>query len=318
MVAQRAENLADLKPETIEIHPMAMTIGAEITGADLTKPLSEKQRDEINAALLKWKVLFFRAQHMNHDQHIAFSRQFGECTTAHPVYGGGTEEYPEIYTIDRDRRNKRYKGADVIHPWTGWHADVTPAINPPKISILRGEQMPPYGGDTQFADMVLAYYALSETMRNFIDGLRCIHRYQGNAAVGINKEYLETINRTLLISEHPMVRIHPETGEKVLYVVPGFVESIVDLTPTESQALLALLKTHAARPEFNVRFRWGSGDVAMWDNRQTVHRGPKDVINTDFPRVIHRTTLIGDIPYGPDGRKSVSIEGKPMEPIPPR
>lgn len=316
MGAQTAEAV-DAQPQTIEIRPMAMTIGAEIVGADLTKPLPDKQFKEVHAALLKWKVLFFREQHMNHAQHVAFSRQFGDCTTAHPVYGGQNDEFPEVYSIDRDRRNKRYKGADVIHPWTGWHADVTPAINPPKISILRGETMPPYGGDTQFADMVAAYNALSPTLRAFIDTLRCIHRYQGNAAVGINKEYLDTLNRNRLVSEHPLVRIHPETGERVLYVVPGFVESIVDLTPTESQSLLTLLKTHAARPEFNVRYRWSSGDVAMWDNRQTLHRGPKDVIDTDFPRIIHRTTLVGDVPYGPDGRKSVSIEGDPIEAVRP-
>lgn len=315
MVAQAAETLQDAAPETIEIRPMAMTIGAEIVGADLTKPLPPKQFEEVHAAFLKWKVLFFRAQHLNHEQHIAFSRQFGECTPAHPVYGGQNEEYPEMYSIDRDRRNKRYKGADVIHPWTGWHADVTPAINPPKLSILRGEKMPPYGGDTQFADMVLAYNALSPTMQAFIDTLRGIHRYQGNAAVGISKEYLDTINSNRLVTEHPLVRVHPETGEKALYIVPGFLESIADVTPTEGQALMTLLKTHAARPEFNVRFRWGDGDVAMWDNRQTLHRGPKDVINTDFTRIIHRTTVMGDIPVGPDGRQSVSIEGEPIKAV---
>ena len=315
MNAHNAKTANEHQPETIEIRPLAMTIGAEIIGADLTKPLPDKQAEEIYAALLKWKAIFFRNQHMNHEQQVAFSRRFGECTPAHPVYGGQDEIYPEIYSIDRDRRNKRYKGGDVIYPWTGWHADVTPAINPPKISILRGEQMPPYGGDTQFADMVLAYNSLSEKLRTFVDTLRCIHRYQGNAAVGISKEYLDTLNRNLLITEHPLVRVHPETGERVLYVVPGFVESIVDLTPTESNDLLAMLKTHAARPEFNIRYKWSSGDVAMWDNRQTLHRGPKDVINSEFERVIYRTTLIGDIPVGPDGRQSVSIEGDPIKPV---
>ena len=315
MAAQTAEAIQELEPETIEIKPLALTIGAEISGVDLSKPLSDQQFREIHAAFLKWKVLFFRAQHLNHDQHIAFSRMFGECTPAHPVYGHQDDAYPEMYTIDRDRRNKRYKGGDVLYPWTGWHADVTPALNPPKISILRGEKMPPYGGDTQFADMVLAYNNLSPKLRDFVDTLRGIHRYQGNAGVGISKEYLETLNRNRLVTEHPLVRVHPETGEKTLYVVPGFLESIVDVTPTESQALLVMLKTHVARPEFNVRFKWGDGDLAMWDNRQTLHRGPKDVINTDFTRIIHRTTVMGYIPVGPDGRQSVSIEGEPLTPV---
>ena len=315
MVARRAETDADAQPETIEVRPMAMTIGAEIFGADLTKPLPEKQRDEIYATFLKWKVVFFRTQNLNNDQHVAFARQFGECSPAHPVNGYQDPAYPEVYSLDRDSRNKRYKGGELVTPWSGWHADITAAVNPPKISILRGDVVPPYGGDTQFADMVLAYNELSPTLRGFVDTLRGRHRYQGNLAVDIKKEYLERIQKNMIVSEHPLVRIHPETGERVLYVSPNFLESICDVTPTESQALMALLKTHAARPEFNVRYKWGTGDVVMWDNRQALHRAPRDVINSEFPREVHRVTLVGDIPVGPDGRPSVSIEGKPLEPV---
>ncbi len=304
----------EFEPETIEVRPMAMTIGAEIFGADLKKPLSEKQRDEIYKTLLKWKVVFFRDQHLNHDQHVAFARQYGDCTPAHPVMGWQDDNYPEVYSFDRDRRHKRYKGEDLFNPWSGWHADVTAAINPPKISILRGDEVPPYGGDTQFADMVAAYNALSPTMREFIDKLHGIHRYQGNYGTNITKEYQEQLQKYVYISEHPLVRVHPDTGERVLYVSSNFLDNIPELSPTESQSLTALLKTHAARAEFTVRFRWGNGDIAMWDNRQTQHRAPRDVIDSQFPRVMHRVTLMGDIPFGPDGSKSTSIEGGELQP----
>ena len=291
-----------------------MTIGAEIVGVDITRPLSSKIISEIRKAFLKWKVLFFRNQKLNHDQHIAFSKQFGECTPAHAVYGHQDDRWPEIYTVDRDRRDKRYKGPDLLFPWSGWHADVTPALNPPAISILRGDKMPPYGGDTQFADMVAAYNALSKTMKNLVDQLRGVHRYRGNAGVNASKDYQKTLQKNLLVSEHPMVRVHPETVEKAIYCAPSFIESIVDLKPTESEALLVMLKTHVARQEFNVRFKWTDHSLAMWDNRQVLHMGPKDIINSEFSREIHRTTLMGDIPVGPDGRPSTSIEGEPIKP----
>lgn len=314
MAAEQTELGTENAPSTIEITPLAITIGAEVSGVDISKPLPSQQVGELRAAFLKWKVLFFRDQPLDNDQHVAFSKQFGECTPAHAVYGHQDDRWPEIYTIDRDRRDKRYKGADLLYPWSGWHADVTPAINPPAISILRGDKMPPYGGDTQFADMVAAYNALSDTMRSFVDGLRGIHRYQGNAGVKTSKEYQETLQKNLIISEHPLIRVHPETGEKALYCAPSFIENIVGLTPTESEALLVMLKTHVARPEFNVRFKWSDHSLAMWDNRQVLHMGPKDIINSDFPREIHRTTLMGDVPVGPDGRESTSIEGKPIVP----
>jgi len=310
-----AVSLAEEAPQTIEIKPLAMTIGAEISGVDLSKPLPGQQVGEIRAALLRWKVVFFRDQPLDHAQQIAFSRQFGVCTPAHAVYGHQDDAYPEMYSIDRDRRNKRYKGEDLLFPWSGWHADVTPAINPPAISILRGDRMPPYGGDTQFADMVAAYNALSPNMRAIVDGMRGIHRYQGNAGVNVSKEYVETLNKNRIVTEHPLVRVHPETGERALYVSPSFLESIVGFTPTESAALLAMLKTHAARPEFTVRFKWDDHALAMWDNRQVLHMGPKDIVGSDFAREIHRTTLMGDVPVGPDGKRSVALEGNPIRPV---
>ena len=315
MAVKIAEIDADVVPESIEIRPLAMTIGAEISGVNLSKPLSNQEITEIRTAFLKWKVVFFRDQPLDHAQQVAFSRQFGACTPAHAVYGHQDDAFPEVYSIDRDRRDKRYKGEDLRLPWSGWHADVTPAINPPAVSILRGDTMPPFGGDTQFTDLVAAYNALSPAIREFVDELRGIHRYQGNAAVNVSKEYLDTLNQNLIISEHPLVRVHPETGERALYVSPSFLESIVDLTPTESSSLLAMLKTHVTRPEFTVRFKWSNHALAMWDNRQVLHMGPKDIINSEYPREIHRTTLMGDIPFGPNGKKSIPLEGEAINSV---
>lgn len=315
MTVELAETGTETAPRTIEIAPLAMTIGAEIGGIDLTQPLPETQVKEIWAAFLEWKVVFFRDQPLDHAQHVAFSRQFGELTPAHAVYGGSEGAYPEIYTVDRDRTNKRYSGEPLFKPWSGWHTDVTPAINPPAVSILRGDVMPPYGGDTQFADMVAAYQALSPTMRDIVDGFRGIHLYGANTNTNTRKEYQDTIDKNRIVSEHPLVRVHPETGERVLYISPTFLQSIVGLTPTESEAMLAMLKEHAARPEFTVRFKWDSGSIAMWDNRSTTHMGPRDMVNSEFAREVHRTTLMGDVPVGVDGRGSTAIEGDPIRPI---
>jgi len=315
MSVELVETDVEMQPETIGVTPLALTIGAEITGVDLTRPLPEPQVREVWAALLKWKAVFFRDQHLDHAQHVAFSRQFGALTPAHAVYGGSEGDFPEIYTVDRDRKNKRYAGDFLFFPWTGWHTDVTPAINPPAVSILRGDVVPPAGGDTQWADMVAAYEALSPRMRAFIDDLRGIHYYGANAGTNTRREYQDQVNRNRIVSEHPLVRVHPETGQRSLYISPSFLHEIVDLTPTESNRLLAMLKEHAARPEFTVRFKWTSGSVAMWDNRCTTHMGPRDVINTGHAREVHRTTLMGDIPVGVDGRASTPIEGDPIRPV---
>ncbi|MGA0393549.1 MAG: TauD/TfdA dioxygenase family protein [Rhodospirillales bacterium] len=192
---------------------------------------------------------------------------------------------------------------------------MTPAINPPAVSILRGDVMPPHGGDTQWADMVAAYNDFSPTFRAFLDTLRAVHLYQGNAGTDTTKEYQETLNKNRIVSEHPLIRVHPETGEKSLYISPSFIKNIVGLTPTESDRILNFLKEHASRPEYTVRFKWESGSIAMWDNRHTTHMGPRDVINSEFPREVHRTTLMGDIPVGVDGRESTPLEGNPIKPI---
>jgi len=288
---------------------MSVFTGAEVFGVDLKRPMSPEQKREIWSALLKWKVIFLRGQHLDHAQHVAFARQLGEPTVGHVLYGH-EEGFPEVYSVAKRRERHTHMDPDPIRPWTGWHTDLTTIVNPPAVSILRGVTIPPYGGDTHFANLVAAYGALSPTLRAFLDGLRGIHGYgkvTGNA--------LTQTNRQSFSSEHPLVRVHPETGERALYVSPAFLRSIVGLTARESQALLELLWEHLVRPEFVVRFRWNVGDIAMWDNRATAHLAPEDIFETDSDRQLYRVTLVGDVPIGVDGRPSTPIVGEKLGPV---
>lgn len=299
---------------SITVQPLSVHIGAEIGGVDLTRPLPERQRAEIREALLRWKVVFFREQFLDHDGHVAFARQFGDPTPGHVVFGGH-DEHPEIYSIAKFRTANSVHGPALLRPWTGWHTDITAAVNPPAFSILRADIVPPYGGDTQWTNLAVAYGALSPTMQGFLDGLRGVHRFSAGAGTTASDAYRERVEQRTLVSEHPLVRVHPETGEKVLYISPGFLRSVVGLTPRESQALLELLWEHAVLPEHTVRFRWEPGSIAFWDNRATAHLAPRDIYDTDFDRQFWRVTLNGDVPVGVDGRPSTSLEGAPIEPV---
>lgn len=302
-------------PVSITVEPQSVHIGALIGGVDLTKPLTDLQVSEIRSALLEWKVIFFRDQFLNHQQHVDFCRQFGELTPGHVVFGN-VDDYPAVYSIAKHRKANRYQGGEVLmRPWTGWHTDITAAINPPAASILRGDIVPPYGGDTQFTSLVAAYNGLSATMRGFVDGLRGEHRFSPPEGVAASASYDGQVKSRQLVSEHPLVRVHPETGERALYVSPSFLKRIVGLSPRESQQLLELLWEHAVRTEYTVRFKWEPGSIAFWDNRSTSHLAPTDIFATDFDRQFYRVTLQGDIPVGIDGKPSVSVEGQPIQAI---
>jgi taurine dioxygenase len=294
---------------SVQVVPMSVHTGAEIRGADLQGPLEPAQIAAIRSALVRWKVIFFRGQHLDHAAHVAFARLLGEPTIGHVLYGH-EEGFPEIYSVARRRERHAHAEPDPIRPWTGWHTDLTTLVNPPAASILRGEIVPPYGGDTQFANLAAAYDALSPTLRGFLDGLRAIHGYGK-----VTTSALKTTNRESFSSEHPLVRVHPESGERVLFVSPAFLRSIVGLSARESQVLIEYLWEHIVRPEFVVRFRWQPGDVAIWDNRATAHLAPEDIFATDFDRQLYRVTLMGDVPVGVDGRCSRAIAGEALGPV---
>lgn len=300
---------------TIKIKPLTIHTGAEISGIDLNQPISDSDATDIWDAFLKWKVVFFRDQPMSHADQVAFGRRFGELTIGHAVFGH-VDGYPEIYSIAKDRWDNRYKPAPKnIRPWTGFHADITAAVNPPAVSILRGVTIPPYGGDTLWANLVVAYDSLSEPIRNFVDGLRGLHKFQPPGEIDTTEEYKAMQERRRLTTEHPMVRVHPETGERVLYISPSFLKSIVGMEPRESELILEMLWEHSVRPEFTLRYKWEPNDLAMWDNRAVVHCAPRDIYETDFDRQLYRITMLGDIPVGVDGRQSELISGEPITPI---
>ncbi len=299
----------------VDVRPLSVHIGAEIHGVDLTRPLAPEEVQGIRAALLQWKVVFFREQFLDHQMQIDFARQFGAPTPGHVVFGND-DTYPEIYSVAKHRKANRYRGGQTLQrPWTGWHADITAAINPPAASILRGDIVPPYGGDTQWTNLVAAYHALSPTMQGIVDELRGEHRFNAPQGVQGTNEYNDLVNNRLMVSHHPLVRVHPETGEKALYVSPSFLKSIVGMTPRESQMMLEMLWEHSVRTEFTVRFKWEPGSIAFWDNRSVTHLAPSDIFETDFDRQFYRVTIMGDVPVGVDGAPSTAIEGNPIEAV---
>lgn len=289
---------------TLDVRPLSGHIGAEVFGADLTRPLAPEVIAEIRATLLKWKVIFFRDQHVTPAQQIAFGRQFGEVTPGHPTLPT-LEGHPEIFPLD----SKSYEAADGISVKNHWHTDVTFVHNPPMGSILRGVVIPPYGGDTQWTNLVTAYETLSPQLRDFVDTLHAVHVNQLHLERGDGAKLLAMFSKKSFESVHPVVRVHPETGERALFVNPNFTQRIVELTNTESAHILDLLYRHLSTPAFTVRFRWEPDSIAFWDNRATAHLIPTDYGHLGFERVMHRITLAGDIPVGVDGARSETHEG---------
>jgi taurine dioxygenase len=313
----------------IDVRPTAGYIGAEIHGVDLSQPLEPAIVAEIRATLLRWKVVFFRDQELTQAQHIEFGRRFGTVTPAHPTLPAAFPDHPEILLLD----NRVMGGAggeppadDAGTDATGdgmgggiagggmaidsqWHTDVTFVPNPPMGSILRGVVVPPYGGDTQWVNLAIAYERLSEPLRTMIDGLHAVHHNQlpmkrGDLPTALAKQFLGSGRRAV----HPVVRVHPETGEKSLFVNPNFTSHIVELSRQEGRHLLAMLYEHMTNAEFSTRFRWQPGSIAFWDNRATAHLVPTD-IPPGMHRSMQRITIAGDTPVGPDGSTSYALEG---------
>jgi taurine dioxygenase len=278
----------------LQIERLEPSIGARVHGVDLSRVTDDQVR-AIRTALAEYKVLFFAGQHDLHpDSQIALGRRLGEVTESHPVVPGVDEQHPEIYALDSATGGF----ADV------WHTDVTFVRRPPLGSVLRAVVLPPTGGDTQWADLELAYQSLSEPVRRLADQLVAVH--DGTREFGYYLAQREERTkwegeefRALVPIEHPVVRVHPETGRKGLFVNPGFVSHIKDVSDAESRYLLDLFYAHITKPEHIVRHRWSVGDVVMWDNRSTVHYANRDY--GDQRRVMHRITLRGDQPIGPIG-----------------
>jgi len=268
--------------------PLTPSIGAMVSGIDLTQPLDGAELVALRQALLDWKVLFFSDQDITTDQHLAFARQFGDLEV-HPfaAHKGG---YPEVLAITHDRERRGRENT--------WHSDVTWREKPSLGSVLRAIEIPPVGGDTLFADMYAAYDGLSDAVKEEIEGRFALHDFAhfrvGLRRAGKTEEEIEAFNKAYPPVEHPIVRTHPETGRKALYVNAAFTQHIVDMAPDRSKTLLAHLYAQAAIPEYQCRFRWAAGSIAFWDNRASQHYAASDY----WPAVrrMERVTIIGDRP----------------------
>src|SRR5579864_2130276 len=270
--------------QTIEVRKLTPTIGAEIFGVDLSRELGNQQFQEIHDALMDNLVIFFRDQMLTPDQQKHFGGRFGKLHV-HPA-APLLEGHPEILLIRADEKSKRVAGED-------WHSDVSCDSEPPLGSILYLHEVPANGGgDTLFANMYAAYEALSEPMRRLLEGMTAIHDgehvYRGRYG-------LDDRGREFPRAEHPVIRTHPVTGRKALFVNRVFTTRIVQLNRNESSALLEMLYRHIETPEFQCRFKWEPRSIAFWDNRCAQHHAMWDYY--PMRRYGHRVTVCGDRPF---------------------
>jgi taurine dioxygenase len=274
---------------SIRLEPLTPTLGADVSGVDLSKPLAEDEVAALREALLAHQVLVFRGQDLTAEQQIDFARCFGQIKLP-PVatqHGGP----PEVNVLDQSE--PRGEGAD------NWHADNTYTAAPPMGSILRAVQLPSVGGDTAFASMYAAYEALSAPMRELCDGLRAVHDVTRSLSKAIARGHstldLHQTQKRLPPVVHPVVIVHPETGRRALFVNVNSTERIVGMSTDESDALLRFLFQHVKRPEFQLRVRWHVGTVAFLDNRCTQHYAVPDYAER---RIMHRVAIEGERPQG--------------------
>ncbi len=274
----------------IMVEPVSGSLGAVVRGVDLSEPLDESMLAEIKKAFLAHHVLFFYDQDLSPEAQLRVARYFGELDT-HP-FVEGTEAHPEVIEIITEPDDRLNFGG-------GWHSDVTFLEEPDLGSILYAIEVPPFGGDTLFANQHAAYDALSDTMKDLLDGLVARHSAGPQYAEGgystlsksMKTKSAEHANRVVC---HPLVRTHPETGKKALYVNPAFTVGIEGMRLDESMALLGFLFNHGVREPFTCRFRWSPGSVAMWDNRSVQHYALFDY--RGHRRHMRRITVKGDRP----------------------
>jgi len=283
--------------EHIEVSKVGGNIGAEVQGVRLGGDLSPAVVSEVRAALLAHRVVFLRGQdHAGDADQEAFARLLGTPTKPHPTVAGDEAVLP----IDSDRSRAN-----------SWHTDVTFVDRIPAISILRAITLPPYGGTTVWANTVRAYEDLAPPLKALVDELWAVHsnlydyvngRETRVGGLDVKQQaYREEFEHLEFETEHPVVRVHPETGERSL-VLGHFVRRFVGLSTQDSNELFALLQRHVTALENTLRWSWRDGDVAIWDNRSTQHYAVDDY--DDLPRLLHRITLAGDVPVGLDGRRS--------------
>lgn len=273
---------------TLRVEPLAGTIGAVITGVDLASELDDDVVAQIRRAWLEHLVVFFRGQQLDSSDFLAFARRLG--TPIEYPFVRGIEGYPEIIEVAKlPNETVNFGGI--------WHSDTVYLEEPPMATMLLARELPPFGGDTMFANMYAAYDALSPGLQRVLDGLKAVN---SSALADVSKTREDRIRERgaddgqHFVAVHPVVRTHPETGRRALYVNPAHTASFDDMTEDESRPLLEHLFQHSTRAEHTCRFQWEVGSLALWDNRCAMH----DPINDyhGFTRRMHRITLAGDRP----------------------
>ncbi len=281
--------------QTLAVKPVSGACGAIVEGVDLSRELDNRATSDLHQALLDHCVIFFRDQQLTPERHLALGRRFGTLNVHEFVEA--MPDHPEILVV------AKYEG-DTKNFGGGWHSDVTYLDEPALGSILYALEVPDYGGDTMFANQYMAYETLSPGMQRMLGGLVAIHSARGVYGVDADNAYArrEGLSAMKIMrseaahreTEHPVVRTHPETGRKGLYVNRNFTVRFKDMTAEESRPLLNFLWEHAVRPEFTCRFRWEKGSIAFWDNRCVQHYALNDYHGQR--RVMHRVTINGDRP----------------------
>ncbi len=274
--------------KSIDVLPLTGAIGAEISGVDISEPLPAETIGEIRQALLDHLVIFLRDQQITPEQQIAFVSRFGE-PDIYP-FVKGLEDYPEITPVLKlPEETVNFGGI--------WHSDTVYQAQPPMGTVLYAKELPPVGGDTLFANQYQAYEALSAPLRDFLDGLTAINSAAKGSAAATRSDRVSdagTGRQEVLEAEHPVVRTHPETGRKALYVNTGHTIRFGGMTEAESTPILEFLYQHQIKPEFCCRFVWSPGAIAFWDNRCAQHYPINDYHG--HTRLLHRITLKGDKP----------------------
>jgi len=276
----------------IDIQSVAGALGAEVRGADLARPLDAATVAAVHAAFLDHGVLFFPDQSLSVDTLMAFGRRFGDLLV-HPFLPHD-DEHPEVMVLDKAPEARGNIG-------NGWHTDMSFLAEPPAATALFSLIVPEAGGDTLFADMYAAHDALSEGMRTMLGGLTAVHDYRadfrhaaGRGITSVDAAAIEAAHDDYPPAVHPVLRTHPETRRKALYVNRLFTQRFDGMSEEESRPILDYLFDHLARPEFTCRHRWAPGTLALWDNRRAQHYAINDYFG--HRRLMHRVTITGDRP----------------------